>query len=160
MGRFDNMSKNVYYAIEELLKSQPLLKLLLYEDYNPLSKPDVLNPKSLIPEYIYPGFKIPDTKQKQQSILTVECDNAKLSSNPEFTNTALVFNIMCHTSLWMIKSEIRPYMIMQEIDDIFGEESHNRLSIGRVHLDKCQKAIYNDKFAGYMLTYKLVDFNR
>jgi hypothetical protein len=154
------MSKNVYYAIEELLKSQPLLKLLMYEEYNPLSKPNIVNPKSLIPEYIYPGFKIPDVIEKQQSILTVECDNAKLSSNPEFTNMKLVFNIMCHTDLWMIKGSIRPYMIMEEIDDIFGENSHNRLSIGKVHLDRCQKVIYNPKFAGYMLSYNLCDFNR
>ena len=160
MGRFANMSSNVYYAVGKILDNQDLLKLIYYDSYNPLSEPDIVEPKKiLIPEYVYPGFKIPDIDDKQQVILTVECDSAKLSGNPKFTNSKLVFNIMCHTKLWMIDGEIRPYLICEEIDKIFGEKRNTNLTMGSIPLDRCQKVIYNNKFAGYVLMYNLCDSN-
>jgi hypothetical protein len=159
LSRFSELGTNIVEIIQRLLESEELLKLLYYEDDDPLSKPDVPNPNSLLFNNIYPLSKIPEAEEKQKSIISIIFTDAKLSKNQKFKDYKIYFDIMVHVDLWRIKGSIRPYEIAQRIDDIFNELRGTELSTGKVNFCGFRSIRYNNVYHGFTLSYDVTNFN-
>ena len=160
-GRFQELNTNIMYVIEQLYTSQNLLKLITYDDDSPLSisKSDIIKPSSLLFDRIYPLPKIPDAQTQQKTIVTVIFSHAKLDSNIKFKKYKLIFNIISHIDIWKISEGLRPYLIAEEIDNIFNELRGTQLSIGKVLFSDFVNVNYSNYYYGYQLVYDISSFN-
>lgn len=159
-GRFVELNTNMNYVIQLLLENQNLLKLLYYNDNNPLSQPDIINPKSLLFNHIYPLPKIADVAENQKSIISVMFSNAHLNreGNIKLKDYKIIFYIMSHIDLWKVSGGIRPLLISHELDNIFNEKSVKQF-VGRILFGDWIYKEFNNKYYGYYLTYDISNFN-
>lgn len=158
-GRFIELNNNMNYIIQLLLKNQNLLKFLYYNDYNPLSQPDISNPKSLLFNNIYPLPKIQEATEEQKSIISVILSNAHLrDDNIKLKDYKIIFYIMSHIDLWTISGGIRPLLISHELDTIFNEIKVSQF-VGKVLFGDWIPKEFNNKFYGYYMSYEVTNFN-
>ena len=77
------------------------------------------------------------------------------ATNPEFRNSFITFDIVCHSNQWQLsQSQLRPYRIAAEIDMMLNEK---RLSgLGKLNFLSANQIILNDEFAGISLMYSAV----
>ncbi len=158
MGRFSELNDNVTYIKNLLLQNQNLLKLIYYDNANPLGGATITNTNSLMFTRIFPQPKTISPAEGEKTILTYVFSNAKLHK-AKFKNNKLILNIICHINLWKIDDGIRPYLITEEIDGIFNELTNSQLSVGNVSFNDWLYREYSNEFCGYMLIYNLCDFN-
>ena len=148
----------------KLIESQNLCKYLYYNSSSPLLESDIVDPTQLLYSKIYPyptSTKIfVDTNGNPiaTTAINVIFDDYKLgTTNNKFKNGKLVFIIMCHTSLWRLDtSQLRPYCVLNEIDEIFSEQ--RIIGIGKGEFDTCRLNWSDENYSGYTLTYKDYEF--
>ena len=93
--------------------------------------------------------EFPDVK----SHLVISFDNyVPNTTNPEFRDNTISFDIICHTDYWDIGDfRLRPFKIRGYIDGILNK---SKLSgIGTLQFIGCQQLIINQELSGYTLTY-------
>lgn len=162
MGRFATLNKNITYINELLMKNQNLCRLLYYNNFDdPLSPshPDI-NTSILLGKNILPYPKSPNSIQEKNSILTCVFSGIKPTrSNFKFSDGKIVFNILCNIEKWAISEGIRPYLISEELDNIFQELRNTELSMGKVLMGDWIYREYSDTYCGYYCTYEIVNSN-
>ena len=158
-GKFTELGTNIIYVLNEILDSENLIKLIKHDVYDPLSQPIEATPASLIFNRIYPIPKIPDAQEQKKTILTATFSNAILSNNIKIKDYKLIFCIISHIDLWRVKDNLRPYLIAQEIDQIFNEKRGTQLSLGKVMFDSFIYRQWNEIFCGYHLSYDISSLN-
>jgi hypothetical protein len=159
VGRFSELGSQINYVIQLLLQSQNLMKLVKYDDPNPLSQPIVTNPSSLLFDRIFPIPKVPQAIETQKTIVTVTFSNAVLDNTEKMKDYKLIIAIISHIDIWRINGNIRPFVIANEIDSILNEKRGTRLTTGSVIFDSWIYREWNEKFCGYYLTYNLKNIN-
>jgi len=156
MSFFQELNSNVLVIEKLLLADQDLCKYLYYNTLEPLSEPTIANTKLLMMENIFPLPKTPNAKTKKMSLLNYYIYNAEpWSSNSGFKKLYLGFDIICHLDLWMITNALRPYGILNRIDNMFNNKHIAELSSKNVFWDGIQVTKYSDKFYGYHMIYDL-----
>lgn len=77
------------------------------------------------------------------------------SSNPEFRNNIIEFDVICHFDEWHLKDyQLRPYRIAAEIDAMLNAQ---RLTgIGNVYFLGANQMILTDEYAGLCLMYQVI----
>lgn len=160
MGRFSELNKNINYVTELLLTNQNLLKLIKYNDTNPLSHSDISDPYELLFKNINPQPKSVRAVEEKTTYLNYVFSNLKLNDkNFKFKDSKVFFYIISHNDIWAINGGIRPNQIVEEIDNTLNERRGTSLSIGKVIFGDCIYREFSDNFSGYVLTYDLCDFN-
>ena len=158
-GKFEDLNKYINTVLIKLLESQNFCKNVYYLHATPTSGEDIDDTYILLFDSIFPYPFTPDTTEKEKVIINVFFDRFIISnSNPYFKDASLVFIILCSTgTCWKIDSGVRPISIMHEIDTIFNKQR----IIGLGEMESLTSDIYvaNQKFVGYMMKYKFVDFN-
>lgn len=93
--------------------------------------------------------------EEVKSYIILGFDNFLETSNPEFRDCTISFDILCHTDYWDLGNyQIRPIKIMGIIDGILN---NTKLSgIGELQFLSAQELILNDQLAGYSLTFQAV----
>ncbi len=87
--------------------------------------------------------------------IIISFDNFTPSSNPEFRDNIITFDIICHFDQWHLKDfQLRPYRIAAEIDSMFNEQ--HLTGIGELHFMGASQIILNDEFAGLTLMYQAI----
>lgn len=157
MAKFQELSGYINNTLLTLIGSQDLCKLLYYNSPNPLSEPDISDTYSLLFSKIYPVPKLLYAADEAGSLLTVIFDEFQLGGNVGYKNGTIVFNIISHIDTWRIDGGLRPYSIANEIDTIFNNK--RIAGIGKMVFDRMRFLWVNDKFSGYTLEYKIIDFN-
>jgi len=150
----------------KLIGNQNLCKYLYYNSNDPLVESDITDPTtSLLYKKIFPYpttteiFKDPDGNVIASSTINVLFDNFRLGSqNTKFKNGKLMFVILCHTSLWRLDatSQLRPYCILNEIDEMFSGQ--NVIGVGKGEFEKCDIIFSDNNYSGYRLVYKDYEF--
>ena len=104
-----------------------------------------------------PVIKIPEDEEVKSYII-VSFDNFLPTSNPEYRDCTVSFDILCHTEYWDIGNyRLRPLKIAGYIDGILNNA---RLSgIGELKFRACKELILDNELAGYSLTYEAVHGN-
>ena len=154
---FLSMEKDMHLISNMLLKNQRLKKMLHYTTPNCLSKPDLTEEESV--EMFGKNIKMVPKLYVDNSVLNyiiVSFDNfTPNSSNPEFRDNIIEFDIICHFDQWTLKDfQLRPYRIAAEIDSMFDEK--HLTGIGTLKFLGANQMILTDEYAGLCLMYVAV----
>jgi hypothetical protein len=158
MSYFKELNAGINKIIEIILNNQDICKLLFYDEYNPLSLPNISNTRSLLMDRVFPLMKNPDSETEQKTILDIYYYSSEpWDKNSGFRQTYICFDIICHLDLWMIESGIRPYSILNEIDMMFNNKKIPILSHNNIWFESCKASRYSDYFYGFHIIYKLTN---
>lgn len=146
------MSRNTMILIDECLKNQELIKLIDYNESNPLQLPDIKSTGKLVMNKIYPSPTTLTVPTDEQTNLRIFFLDGSLQ-NDEVLNSRLVFQIVMHNNLWNIVREngdraVRPYDIMSKLVRTFEKKTIKTLGVihfdnyGWQHIDK-DYSLYN-----------------
>ena len=178
VGRFldlDDLIRKIAQNLVDVEHSDPkiaqsaqnLCKLLYYTEKNPLSQPDerragepdfttlteaheyIMNKRVLLVP------RVP-AEDEMGAFIVVIIDDFTLSGNKQFKPSRIVFDVLVHHDNWLLNNSLRPFVIMQQIDNIFNNK---RLSIGNVEFFTGKSIVLTPQMIGYSLVYTNVDFN-
>ena len=87
--------------------------------------------------------------------IIVSFDNFTQSGNPEFRDSVVEFDIICHFDQWHLKDfSLRPYKIAAEIDTMLDQKQLT--GIGKLEFLGASQIILTDEYAGLCLMYSCV----
>lgn len=150
---FLSVDKDMDIIIGWLLKNQRFAKMLYYTEKDPLSRPDLTEEQ--IVELMGRNIKKVPKLYVDGSVLNyiiISFDDFTPSSNPQFRDNVITFDIICHFDQWEMKdNQLRPYRLAAEIDSTFN--NRHLTGIGKTEFLGMKQIILNDEFAGLTLMY-------
>ena len=151
---FLSVEKDMELLINKMLANPRLQKYLYYTQKDPLSQPALTTEQAL--ELFNKNIKIVPKIYVDKSVLQyviVQFDNFSPSSNPEFRDNTIEFDIICHFDQWTLKDfQLRPYRIAAEIDSMLDKK---RLTgIGKLEFVGANEILLTDEYAGLCLMYR------
>lgn len=110
-------------------------------------------PKLMQESYIKLAPKIRLFEHEEiKSYIIVSFDNFTPTSNPQFRDCTIHFDIMCHTDYWQMDNyQIRPLKIAGYIDGILNNAKLS--GIGTLQFVSCNENVLDENLSGYCLTY-------
>lgn len=165
--RFAVMGENLFKVVNKIMDNQKICRLLKYQDSNPFKDfgktegtdhPDV-DGLSLLNNQIIIVPKIPEMQDVECSFIIVVFDKYVINpANPDFKLSTIRFDIVCPFSEWVIDGEnLRPYILMQEIDSIFNQAKMSGL--GNLQFTHCEPLVLSPHLGGYTMYYQINEFN-
>ena len=102
-----------------------------------------------------PKIYFPEHEEVKAYILLSFDNFTTNSTNPQFRDCTVNFDIICHTDYWDIGDyRMRPLKIAGYIDGILN---NNKLTgIGEFNFLGCNELILNENLAGYTLSYRAI----
>lgn len=154
---FLSMEKDMHLISNMMLKNNRLKKMLYYTTPDCLNKPNLSEDTSI--EMFGKNIKMVPKLYVDNSVLNyiiVSFDNfTPNSTNPEFRDNIIEFDIICHFDQWTLKDfQLRPYRIAAEIDSMFNEK--HLTGIGTLKFLGANQMILTDEYAGLCLMYAAI----
>ena len=150
---FLSMEKDMGIILNKILGNPRILRLLYYTSKDALDKPD-LNDDQIL-ELLEKNIKIvPKIKVDKEVInyLVISFNNFIESSNPEFRDNVIEFDIICHLDNWQLKDfQLRPFKIAGELDQMFNNNKFT--NVGRLEFLSAQEKVLSDEYAAVCLKY-------
>ena len=152
---FLSTEKDMSIIVDKFLKNERLKRLLYYTTPDAMHKPNLTDDQTY--ELFGKQIKIVPKLYVDGSVLTyviISFDNFIESSNPEFRDNIIEFDIICHFDQWHLEDfQLRPYRIAAEIDSMLDKK---RLTgIGKTEFLGANQIILTDEFAGLCLMYRV-----
>lgn len=98
-----------------------------------------------------PKIKIPE-HEEVKTYLILSYDNFTETSNPQYRDCTIHFDIICHTDYWQMDNyQIRPLKIAGFIDGILNNAKLS--GIGTLQFISCNETVLDETLSGYCLTY-------
>ena len=146
--------KDMNIIVDKIMKNARLKKLLYYNTKDALDRPALTEDQSL--ELFGKNIKLVPKLYVDGSVLTyiiISFDNFVQSSNPEFRDNIVEFDIICHFDQWQLQDfALRPYKIAGELDSMLDKK---RLTgIGLLEFLGANQIILTDEYAGLCLMYR------
>ena len=140
--------------VNKILSNQRLKKLLYYQVKDPLSKPNLTEEESL--SLFGQQIKMVPKLYVDKDLLTymiISFDNFVESSNPQFRDNIIEFDIICHFDSWQLNDfDLRPYRIAAELDSMLDKQKLT--GIGLLEFVGASQIVLNSEFAGLCLMYR------
>jgi hypothetical protein len=165
--RFEVMGSNTFRIANRLMTDQRLCRLLKYQTRNPFKEVDPITQKpqpdvdgsDLIHKQILIVPKVFDDSTTKMSYVIAVFDGFVVNQmNPEFKISTIRFDIACPYDEWVLNGQsLRPYLIMQEIDDLFNESA--MAGIGTLQFHRADNLVLTPWIGGYSMWYKINEFN-
>lgn len=157
MAYFSDLNDNLNFVVSKILDNQDLCKYLYYPSKDPLSEPDILNPRqSLMMKNIFPLPKDANSVVDEISILNIYFPIVSpYKPNSGFREVILNFDVMCHLDIWDTDYGIRIYSIANEIDKMFNNNFYGEISIKRIFYKGASLKRFSDRFYGWQMIYEL-----
>jgi hypothetical protein len=119
------MEKDMHLISNMMLRNPRLSKLLFYTSRDALNKPSVSEDDVI--SMFGKNIKIVPKLYVDNSVLNyiiISFDNfIQNPTNPEFRDSIVEFDIICHFDQWELKDfQLRPYKIAAEIDSMFNNK--------------------------------------
>lgn len=153
---FLSVEKDLALIVTKMLEDKELQKLLYYSDNDCLSRPELTQEQTytLIGNQIKVVPKLEIDSQCRCYII-ISFDNFTPSSNPEFRDNIITFDIICHHEQWSLGDfKLRPYKIAGRID---GRLNNKKLTgIGTLQFISAGQLVLNDELSGLSLVYQAV----
>lgn len=157
--RFAVMGENLFRIVSKIIDNQKVCRLLKYQDADPLStkKADV-DGTELLHNQIIIVPKIPE-EGIECSFIIVVFDNYTINpSNPDFKLSRIRFDVVCPFSEWVVNADnLRPYLLMQEIDTMFNQAKLNGL--GNLQFTHSAPLVLSPQMGGYSMYYQINELN-
>lgn len=157
ISSFLGMEKDLRLITNTMFKNPRLKKLLYYTTPDCLDKPAVPEDKTY--EMFGKNIKIVPKLYVDGSVLNyiiISFDNfTPNASNPEFRDSIIEFDIICHFDQWQLKDfQLRPYKIAAELDTMFNEQ--HLTGIGTLKFLGANQMILTDEYAGLCAMYAVI----
>ena len=153
---FLSLEKDMTILVDLFLKNERLKKLLFYTTNDCLERPNVSDEDTF--NMFGKNIRIVPKLYVDGSVLNyviISFDGFTPSSNPEFRDNFVEFDIICHFDQWNLKDfSLRPYKIAAEIDSMINGKSLT--GIGELEFVGGTQMILTDEFAGLCLMYRAV----
>ena len=156
---FAVMGENLFRIINRIMDNQKVCRLLKYQDANPLSedKEDV-DGIDLLHDQIIVVPRIPESGVECSFVIVVFDQYTINPNNQDFKLCRIRFDIVCPFSEWTINANnLRPYLLMQEIDNMFNQASLSGL--GKLQFTHSTPLVLSPQMGGYSMYYQINEFN-
>ena len=152
---------NLQKIINRLISNKDLLKLLYYNDKDPLSQPD-LTEKQIKEEVLEKLIKIIPRigpKETANSIISIRVVSARRNlENNEFRDITIAVEIFVPLTQWIIKdSNLRPFAIMGEIQKSLDNKKINGL--GRMIGGEFDLNFLTEEISAYEQSYRIITYD-
>ena len=154
---FLSVEKDLGILVNMMMKNERLKKMLYYTSNRCLEQPNLTDEQTL--DLFGKNIKIVPKLTVDNEVLTYILINFDKfipnSTNTEFRDNIIEFDIICHFDQWHLKDfELRPYKIAAEIDSMLNNQ---RLTgIGQLEFIGATQTVLTDEFAGICLLYQAV----
>ena len=153
---FLSTEKDMGLIVNKMIKNERLKRLLHYTAKDALDRPNISMDETiaLFGKNIktVPKFKV---DKDIFNYIVIRFKNFTQSSNPEFRDNIIEFDIVCHYDQWQLKDfALRPYKIAAEIDSMFNGKYLT--GIGKLDFLIADQLNINDEFGGLCLMYQAV----
>ncbi len=154
------LGPNLQKIINRLQSNQKLLKLLYYNDKDPLSQPD-LTPEQIQKEVFDKLIKIVPRigpKETANSLISLRVVNGRTnSSNTEFKDIMLAIEVFVPLTQWAIKdTNLRPFSIMGEIQESLNGKVVNGL--GKIQGGDFALNFLTEEISCYEMTFDFIEY--
>lgn len=155
------LGANLQKIINRLISNKDLLKLLYYNDKDPLSQPD-LTEKQIKEEVLEKLIKIIPRigpKETANSIISIRVVSARRNlENNEFRDITIAVEIFVPLTQWIIKdSNLRPFAIMGEIQKSLDNKKINGL--GRMIGGEFDLNFLTEEISAYEQSYRIITYD-
>lgn len=159
--RFSVMGTNTFNIANKLMTNQRLCRLLKYQvrdpfdedKYEPVDGVDLLNKQILIVPKIWD-----ESTEKTSYVVALFSNFTTNIINPEFKLSTIRFDVACPYDEWVLSEHsLRPYLIMQEIDDMFN--GAKMAGIGTLQFVNAEAIVLTSQIGGYSMLYQINEFN-
>lgn len=143
---------------DKLLLNENLIKLLHYNDGDPLSKPIVDNVQDLVEKniFFYPRV-FDETMREEKSFITMSI-HSRASRSSTYIDVVLVFNVITHKSLRGLSSgENRIWRISEELNEMFNYSKDDAF-LGKCKLNDFNELTLASNYYGLQVTYSFTGF--
>lgn len=152
---------NLQKIVKRLASNQNLLKLLYYNDKDPLSHDD-LTEEQIKKEVLEKLIKVVPRigpKETANSIISVRVTNGRKNmENSEFRNILISVEIFVPLTQWMIKdSNLRPFAIMGEVQKSLDNKTIN--GMGKMVGGNFELNFLTEEISAYEQTYSLITYD-
>lgn len=154
---FLSLEKDMGLIVRKLLEDEQLKKMLFYKTKDCLEQPELTQQQtySLIGNQIK---IVPKTEihKEGKPVILISFDNfIPNSTNPEFRDNYIIFDIFCPFDIWeMGDFRLRPYKIAGRLD---ARLNNKKLTgIGTLHFISGNNLVVNNELAGISLTYAAI----
>jgi hypothetical protein len=154
---FLSMEKDMEIITNTLIKNDNLKKLLHYTSKDCLNKPKLDEDQTY--ELFGKNIKMVPKLYVDGSVLNyiiVNFDNfVPNSTNPEFRDNIVEFDIICHYDQWQLNDmKLRPYRIAAEIDSMFNGK--HLTGIGDLEFVGANQIILTNEYGGLCLLFSAI----
>lgn len=153
---FLSMEKDTGIIVNKILGNERLKRLLYYTTPDALTKPNIGDEKSI--ELIGKNIRIVPKLKVDTEVLNylfIVFNNFTETSNPEFRDNVIEFDIICHFDQWQLNDfALRPFKIAGEIDSMLNHKKFTGL--GTLNFLSGSQLLFGDEFGGLCLIYETV----
>ena len=158
--RFAVMGDNTFKILNKLVSNQRVCRLLKYQVRDPFSeKYEDVDGVELLNKQILAVPKVFDASTEKMSYIVAVFDNFVVNQfNPDFKISTVRFDIACPYDEWLLdESSLRPYLLMQEIDNMFNQGK--LAGIGNLQFHRADMLTLSPQIGGFSMEYKINEFN-
>lgn len=159
--RFAVLGTNTFNIANKLMSNQRLCRLLKYQVRDPFDekKYQDVDGATLLNKQIMIVPKIwDDSTEKTSYVVALFSDYNLNIFNPDYKTASVRFDIACPYDEWVLNEQsLRPYLIMQEIDDMFNQAQMS--GIGTLQFVRADSIVLTPQIGGYSMLYKINEFN-
>ena len=155
------LGENLQKIVKRLLANDELVKLLYYEQDDPLSQ-SALSPKMKEQEVFEKLIKtVPrvGTKDTAKSVIVVYVQKAgKLSGNKEFRNVKILVDVIVPLTQWYIRdTNFRPFAILGQVQSSLDDKTVNGL--GKISGGDFELNFVTDDVICYQQTFEITEYD-
>lgn len=158
--RFAVMGDNTFKILNKLVNNQRICRLLKYQVRDPFSdKYKDVDGIELLNKQILAVPKVFDASTEKMAYIVAVFDNFVVNQfNPDFKISTVRFDIACPYDEWVLdENSLRPYLIMQEIDNMFNQGK--LAGIGNLQFHRADMLTLSPQIGGFSMEYKINEFN-
>ena len=155
------LGENLQKIVKRLLANDDLVKLLYYEQDDPMGQP-VLSMETKEKEVFEKLIKtVPrvGTKDTAKSIIVVYVQKAgKLSGNKEFRNVRILVDVIVPLTQWYIRdTNFRPFAILGQVQSSLDDKTVNGL--GKISGGDFELNFVTDDVICYQQTFEITEYD-
>lgn len=145
-------------VINMILDNEEVCKLIANndKDYENTPIPDT---SKLLYDNLFPYDFSFEKISEVKTYVVVEWLKGMFGSNKGITSLAI--KVMCHKDLWNVNGGLRPFLILEKIDDLFREQnrSKQRISLGKIEDFALEKINPVNDLSGFVIIYPITELN-
>lgn len=155
------LGENIQKIVKRLLANDELVKLLYYEQDDPLGQPVLSTEQKNIEVFEKLIKTVPrvGTKDTAKSVIVVYVQRAgKLSGNKEFRNVRILVDVIVPLTQWYIRdTNFRPFAILGQVQSSLDEKTINGL--GKISGGDFELNFVTDDVICYQQIFEITEYD-